>query len=562
MYFEPFLRSFVLGLSTGAAFEAINVAGKLIDLLGANDFANALPKMMEHAPMFVDDHLVAVGCWAMFYAIEVYAILKVLDKHAQNPEAAADAVRKLTTLPRLMLPRFSFFKQLFSAFGVSGVPLTEAQAGSGVLAPPRTPGPVRNSIVTAPPRPQTAPKPQPPILDPRQEPEGPDDGKSGSSRKRRQGLRPGQLDLGTAGLLHRQKELSSRRCYLSNFWYAVGISEQLKDKPLGVEILGEKVVLFRDAQGKVICLQDVCPHRGAPLHMGWVSNVKGHDCIVCPYHGWAFDKEGTLKDVPAAEHDDEWPKMPILEGYPVEEKGGFIWLFYGSKSLPEAERPPIPYVPELEDPKWQPVYGEIEFECNHWSVFENAIDMAHIHYLHSNSFGNTEMPQIRNMTCTSNAYGINADFVLHNKPVNALWDFSKVPEVEVNAKALLPSSSVIGFSLARGLSFITFVNTVPISATRTVNRFALIRRLDVDPIGAAVFNSPRLDFAAREAMMQILTEDKAMVEALEPEMLGREISVKADMPQMAFRKLRKQYIDLGYGVAPDSKSILSPNRDM
>ncbi len=49
----------------------------------------------------------------------------------------ADAVRKLTTLPRLMLPRFSFFKQLFSAFGVSGVPLTEAPAGSGVLAPPR-----------------------------------------------------------------------------------------------------------------------------------------------------------------------------------------------------------------------------------------------------------------------------------------------------------------------------------------------------------------------------------------------------------------------------------------
>jgi len=29
VYFEPFLRSFVLGLSTGAAFEAINVAGKV-----------------------------------------------------------------------------------------------------------------------------------------------------------------------------------------------------------------------------------------------------------------------------------------------------------------------------------------------------------------------------------------------------------------------------------------------------------------------------------------------------------------------------------------------------
>jgi len=81
---------------------------------------------------------------------------------------------------------------------------------------------VRNSIVTAPPRPQTAPKPLPPILDPRQEPEGPEDEKSKERRKRRQGLRPGQLDMGTASLLHRQKELSSRRCYLQNFWYAAG----------------------------------------------------------------------------------------------------------------------------------------------------------------------------------------------------------------------------------------------------------------------------------------------------------------------------------------------------
>ena len=47
-----------------------------------------------------------------------------------------------------------------------------------------------------------------------------------------------------------------------------GISEQIKDKPVGVEILGEKLVLVRDSNGVVQCLQDVCPHRGAPLHMG------------------------------------------------------------------------------------------------------------------------------------------------------------------------------------------------------------------------------------------------------------------------------------------------------
>ena len=94
--------------------------------------------------------------------------------------------------------------------------------------------------------------------------------------------------------------------------------------------------------------------------------------------------------------------------------------------MPEDERPPIPYVPELDDPLWRPVYGDISFNCNHWSVFENAIDMAHIHYLHNDSFGNQEKPEIKDMVCRTGAFNVSGDFVLHNKPVNALWEFSKV----------------------------------------------------------------------------------------------------------------------------------------
>jgi hypothetical protein len=46
----------------------------------------------------------------------------------------------------------------------------------------------------------------------------------------------------------------------------------------------------------------------------------------------------------------------------VEEKGGFIWLFYGSKDLPAEERPPIPYVPELGE--WQA--GQSSAVCWAW----------------------------------------------------------------------------------------------------------------------------------------------------------------------------------------------------
>lgn len=41
-----------------------------------------------------------------------------------------------------------------------------------------------------------------------------------------------------------------------------------------------------------------------------------------------------------------------------------------------------------------------------------------------------------------------------------------------------------------------------------------------------------------------------MVEGLRPDMLAREVSVRADLPQTAFRKLRGEYLAMGYGVAP------------
>ena len=56
---------------------------------------------------------------------------------------------------------------------------------------------------------------------------------------------------------------------------------------------------------------------------------------------------------------------------------------------------------------------------------------------------------------------------------------------------------------------------------------------------------------ARDAMLRILSEDKAMVEQLRPDLLPREISVKADLPQIAFRKLRQEYVDMGYAVTPE-----------
>ncbi len=61
--------------------------------------------------------------------------------------------------------------------------------------------------------------------------------------------------------------------------------------------------------------------------------------------------------------------------------------------------------------------------CAEW--LNSLLLQAHIHYLHSDSFGNQDAPQIRDMTSTTDAYGVTASFKLHNKPVRG-WEWSSV----------------------------------------------------------------------------------------------------------------------------------------
>ena len=503
-FFEPLVRSFLLGVGTGALFEGAHVslsALRLVGDVGLHRVSEALPAAFEgFTPMFLGDHVVALSSWLLFYIVEAVAIYAVLKRHPDDAEKAAKALDRLKTLPKRLLPlRLMVIKQIILA-GLDTGPLQFASVATTVETTESTilPRPVR-----IPPHPV------------------------GNAQK------------------SRERELSDRRKFLRNAWYAVAISEEVKEDPVGVEVLGQHIVLFRDEFGDIKCVDSVCPHRGAPLHKGVMSEHGGRRCVTCPYHAWAIDGEGILRDVPAAEHSEAWPRRKVVDAHTVKDRGGFVWFMALDKQhpLPEAEWPPIPYVYELDDPTWRPTFGSIDFECNHSGVFENAIDVSHIHLLHGDSFGNAEQQVIRGMQCRADPFSVTASFTLSNKPASALWEFSRVPEVHVTARAMLPSSSVITFTLARGLSFSTVVNTTPIDEHRTVNRFALVRKLAVDPVGAAMFNWPVWDGVARQAMLKILGQDKVMVEQLRPECLDREVSVRADMIQVAFRRLRQAWLD-------------------
>ena len=83
---------------------------------------------------------------------------------------------------------------------------------------------------------------------------------------------------------------------LKKRWYPVAKSVEIRaDRPYGAMALGRKMVLWRDENDDICCIDDFCPHRGAPLSYGEVHDGN----IGCRYHGVIVDGTGTVQQVPA-----------------------------------------------------------------------------------------------------------------------------------------------------------------------------------------------------------------------------------------------------------------------
>ena len=83
---------------------------------------------------------------------------------------------------------------------------------------------------------------------------------------------------------------------LRDFWHPVATSEAVGTVPLGVRLLEQDVVVFRDEGGTVHAWRDICVHRGTKLSLGRVANGR----LVCAYHGWEYACEtGSCVHIPS-----------------------------------------------------------------------------------------------------------------------------------------------------------------------------------------------------------------------------------------------------------------------
>jgi nitrite reductase/ring-hydroxylating ferredoxin subunit len=164
--------------------------------------------------------------------------------------------------------------------------------------------------------------------------------------------------------------------YLRRFWQPVIQSEELRDLPRRLRIMGEDLVAFRDRSGAVGLLELHCPHRGTSLEFGLISE-KG---IRCCYHGWLFDVDGTILETPGEPADSTLKDRLFHGAYPVREHRGLVFAYMG----PPDKQPDFPVFDTFDLPGYRLVAREPTlWECNWLQVKENSMDPAHLAFLHT-----------------------------------------------------------------------------------------------------------------------------------------------------------------------------------
>ncbi len=182
------------------------------------------------------------------------------------------------------------------------------------------------------------------------------------------------MDEATSTLLTRTGPGTPMGDLMRRYWVPILASAEIKE-PDGaqhrVQILGEKLIAFRDTTGAPGLIDEFCTHRGASLFFG-----RNEECgIRCSYHGLKFDRHGACVDVPSAPHVAE--RMRI-KAYPCIERGGLVWAYMG----PAGKQPAPPEVEWCVLPDSHIFVSKRLQQCNYLQAMEGGIDTAHVSYVH------------------------------------------------------------------------------------------------------------------------------------------------------------------------------------
>lgn len=304
-------------------------------------------------------------------------------------------------------------------------------------------------------------------------------------------------------------------------WHPVARSAAIDDQPVGVELLGRPMVVFRSG-GRAAVAADRCPHRGSPLSLGAYEA----DGLACPYHGLRFDGDGNCVGFPARP-EARLPKRLRLDTAAACERHGLIWACL---------EPPAGF----DLPEWGMFdrggvqrfqIGPVRWAASASRVAENFNDLAHFSTIHRRTFGPSERPApVQQITET--AAGFTSSLGVFQQYRNTLDGSVEEVEAAYRYDFAFPFSSMLTITYPDGEVECIQMTAMPESATSClVFQQSARTNASGDPV------EPWRDFQAA-----VNEEDRAICEALRPRAVpfsldsAAEVALPTDAFSIAYRR--------------------------
>ncbi len=309
---------------------------------------------------------------------------------------------------------------------------------------------------------------------------------------------------------------------LAPHWYPVAFSHEVKDAPYAARLLDERVVVYRLSDGTIAAARDICYHRGAPLSLG---SVEG-DEIICRYHGLRYNASGQCTCIPAHPKGAISPRLR-LHMFRAQEAFGLVWV-----QLLDNDETTLPEMKEWTDLDYvQVLPNSVSMNASAGRQVEGFLDVSHFSFVHVETFGEVDNPEVPDYTVTKTANGFVADYIStvsnyskefkHLNPPGFLW--------HRRFEAFLPFTAKLTVFFPSGQLHILNAAS-PVSARKTRLFVPICRNFDRDTSLQAA-----LDFNH-----QVFAEDQAIVEQQYPEDLPLDLHAEAHFPadrsSIAYRK--------------------------
>lgn len=323
--------------------------------------------------------------------------------------------------------------------------------------------------------------------------------------------------------------LTTRQSVFRKFWHAVMPLTMLDgDRPQAFTLLGEALVLFKDAAGQPVALKDRCCHRTAKLSKG--RCVEG--VLECGYHGWRYDGGGRVVRIPQYDADRPIPSEYCTPAYRCTAKYGYAWVAL------EEPIAPIPEVPEFDDPAFRTIFQFHEvWATSPLRALENSFDNSHFSFVHRATFGVAASPRPSRYELVEREGGFYAETLIDavNPPAYARVSGTTDPITQRHM---------------RNAYFRPFMRRLDIEYPSGVRHIIINAFTPIDDghiqLCQWLFRNDREEDCPAQMLIDfdhvITREDKDILESTDPDALvdtrrrGVEYSMDSDRPGMLIRK--------------------------